>query len=118
MSGAHDRALLSDPGKLREHFERKNELAERIEAMRAELSPLSRSAAMGYGRRIFHGAGFDSAFHKMARNPDGSLADTTTAASDLIDWLDVVRAFAEIIRDKEGDAEHRPLVPLKTPSGF
>lgn len=91
---------------------------DRIEAMRAELAPMSRSAAMGYGRRIFHGPAFDSVFSKMIRNPDGTLPDTTAAASNLIDWLDVVRAFAEIIRDKDGDAEHRPLIPLKTPRGF
>ncbi|MGH8061939.1 MAG: hypothetical protein ACREO7_07980 [Pseudoxanthomonas sp.] len=92
--------------------------ADRIETMRAELAPMTRSAAMGYGRRLFHGAGFDSAFHKMSRNPDGTPADTTAAAQAFIDWLDTVRAFAEIIRDKEGPAEARPLVPLKTPQGF
>lgn len=87
----------------------------RIAAMCADLAPMTRSAAMGYGRRLFHGAGFDSAFHKMIRNPDGTLPDTTAAASDFIEWLDAVRAFAEIIRDKEGDAEHRPIVKLTTP---
>ncbi|MFA7281766.1 MAG: hypothetical protein WC100_16905 [Sterolibacterium sp.] len=92
--------------------------ADRIEAMRAELAPMTRSAALGYGRRLFHGAGFDSVFHKMTRNPDGTTPDTTAAASALIDWLDTVRAFAEIVRDKEGPAEARPLVKLKTPAGF
>lgn len=85
--------------------------ATRIEAMRAELAPMTRSAAMGYGRRIFHGEGFDSAFQKMIRNPDGSLPDTRAASVNFIDWLDTVRAFAEIIRDKDGDAEHRPVAP-------
>ena len=91
---------------------------DRIEAMCAELAPMTRSAALGYGRRIFHGAAFDSALGKMIRNSDGTLPDTTAAACNLIDWLDTVRAFAEIIRDKEGDGEHRPLVPLTTPHGF
>lgn len=91
---------------------------DRIEAMRTELAPMSRSAALGYGRRIFHGPAFDSVFGKMIRNPDGTTPDTTAAASAFIDWLDQVRAFAEIVRDKEGPAEARPLVPLKTPQGF
>ncbi len=118
MSGAYDRSLLNDPAKLRKHFAGKNATTDRIEAMRAELEPMTRSAALGYGRRLFHGAGFDSIFHKMIRGPDGTLPDTTAAAVNFIDWLDTVRAFAEIIRDKDGDAEHRPLVPLTTPHGF
>jgi hypothetical protein len=71
---------------------------ERAVAMRAELEPMSRSAALGWGKRCFSGT--DALFARLEHAPDGTPSDMTAEAEALVAWADWLREFAEIIRDK------------------
>lgn len=90
-----------------------DQIRARTAAMGAELAPMTRSAAMAWGRHWFDGAAFDGVFGRLTRNPDGSAPDVATACDVLEAWCEQLTAFAGIVRAKPADAP--PVVKSKRP---
>ena len=75
-------------------------LQAREQSMLAEIEPLTLSATLGYGRRVFGGAEFAAVFGRLTLNPDGSKPDIAKEANNLMAWLAMAFSYAEAVKAK------------------